>query len=44
VIALAVRWYLRCRLSYADLAELLAERGLHVDASTLYDWLRHEVA
>ena len=44
VIALAVRWYLRYRLSYADLAELLAERGLHVDASTLYDWLRHEVA
>ena len=26
VIALAVRWYARCRLSYADVAEWLAER------------------
>jgi transposase-like protein len=31
VIALAVRWYLRFRLSYADVAELLAERGVTVD-------------
>src|SRR5579859_6640723 len=41
VIALAVRWYLRYRLSYADLAELLAERGIHVDPSTIYDWVQH---
>jgi hypothetical protein len=34
IIALAVRWYLRFRLSYADVAELLAERGVGVDAST----------
>src|SRR5947209_2675328 len=27
IIALAVRWYLRYRLSLADIAELLAERG-----------------
>ncbi len=27
IIAIAVRWYLRYRLSYADVAELLAERG-----------------
>src|SRR3954449_12983252 len=40
VIALAVRWYLRYRLSYADVAELLAERGVRVDASTIYDWVR----
>jgi transposase-like protein len=39
VIALAVRWYLRFRLSYADLAERLAERGISVDPSTLYDWV-----
>ena len=39
VIALAVRWYLRFRLSYADLAEWLAERGITVDPSTLYDWV-----
>ncbi|HVA90855.1 MAG TPA: IS6 family transposase [Chloroflexota bacterium] len=41
MIALAVRWYLRYRLSYADLAELLAERGIHVDPSTIYDWVQH---
>ena len=40
IIALAVRWYLRFRLSYADVAELLAERGVRVDASTVFDWVR----
>ena len=40
LIALAVRWYLRFRLPYADLVELLAERGVHVDASTVYDWVQ----
>jgi transposase-like protein len=40
VIALAVRWYLRFRLSYTDVVELLAERGISVDASTVYDWVR----
>jgi transposase-like protein len=40
MIALAVRWYLRYRLSYADLAELLAERGIQVDPSTIYDWVQ----
>lgn len=41
IIALAVRWYLRFRLPYADLVELLAERGVHVDASTVFDWVQH---
>jgi transposase-like protein len=40
VIALAVRWYVRYRLSYADLAEWLAERGLIIDRSTVYRWVR----
>ena len=40
IIALAVRWYLRYRLSYADLAELLAERGVHVAPSTIFDWVQ----
>ena len=40
IIALAVRWYLRFRLSYADVAEWLAERGITVDPSTIYDWVR----
>ncbi len=41
VVAFAVRWYLRFRLPYADLAELLAERGVHVDPSTIFDWVQH---
>ena len=36
VILLAVRWYLRYGLSYRDLEELLAERGIEVDHVTLY--------
>jgi IS6 family transposase len=40
IIALAVRWYVRYRLSYADVAELLAERGVRVDPSTIYAWVR----
>jgi len=40
VIALVVRWYLRYRLSYEDVIEWLAERGITVDPSTVYDWVR----
>ena len=36
VILLAVRRYLRIGLSYRDLEELLAERGVEVDHVTLY--------
>jgi transposase, IS6 family len=35
VIVLAVRWYLRFGLSYRDLEERLAERGIEVDHVTL---------
>jgi len=31
IIILCVRWYLRYSLSYRDLEEMLAERGLSVD-------------
>jgi transposase, IS6 family len=40
VIALAVRWYVRYRLSYADVVEWFAERGLSVDRSTVYRWVQ----
>jgi IS6 family transposase len=40
VIALAVRWYARYRLSYADVAEWLAERGFAVDRSAIYRWVQ----
>jgi transposase, IS6 family len=35
VIAVAVRWYLRYGLSYRDVEELLAERGIAVDHVTI---------
>ena len=37
---LAVRWYLRYGLSYRDLEELLAERGIQVDHVTVYRWVQ----
>jgi transposase-like protein len=37
---LAVRWYLRFRLSYAEVVEWLAERSIKVDASTVFDWVQ----
>jgi IS6 family transposase len=40
VILQAVRWYLRYGLSYRDLEELLAERGIEVDHVTLYRWVQ----
>jgi transposase-like protein len=40
VIILAVRWYLRFGLSYRDLEELLAERGVEVDHVTLFRWVQ----
>ena len=36
---LAVRWYLNS-LSYRDVEELLAERGIVVDHVTIYRWVR----
>ena len=39
VITLSVRWYLRFALSYRDVEELLAERGVRVDHVTVYRWV-----
>ena len=36
----AVRWYLRYGLSYRDVEELLAERGIEVDHVTVYQWVQ----
>jgi IS6 family transposase len=36
VIAVAVRWYLRYGLSYQDVEELPAGRGITVDHVTIY--------
>jgi transposase-like protein len=40
VIVLAVRWYLRFGLSYREVEELLAERGVEVDHVTIYRWVQ----
>jgi transposase-like protein len=40
VIVLVVRWYLRFGLSYRDVEELLAERGIEVDHVTVYRWVQ----
>src|SRR5713226_8653845 len=40
IILLCVRWYLRYALSYRDLEELMQERGLHVDHTTIYRWVQ----
>jgi len=40
VISILVRWYLRYGLSYRDVEELLAERGVTVDHVTVYRWVQ----
>ena len=39
IILLNVRWYLRYPLSYRNLKEMMLERGLKVDHSTIYRWV-----
>ena len=40
IILLCVRWYLRYSLSYRDLEEMMRERGLQVDHTTIYRWVQ----
>ena len=40
IIVLAWRWYLRYGLSYRDVEELLAERGIEVDHVTILRWVQ----
>ena len=39
-ILLCVRWYLRYTLSYRDIEEIMNERGLTVDHTTIYRWVQ----
>jgi transposase-like protein len=39
IIVLCLRWYLRYPLSYRDLEEMMAERGLALDHSTIARWV-----
>jgi transposase, IS6 family len=40
IILLCVRWYLRYALSSRDLEEMMMERGLQVDHTTIYRWVQ----
>jgi transposase, IS6 family len=40
VIVLCVRWYLRYPLAYEHVSEILAERGVEVDASCVWRWVQ----
>lgn len=40
IILCAVRMYLRYPLSYQDTVDLLAERGVNIDRSTVYRWVQ----
>lgn len=41
IILLCLRWYLRYSLSYRDLEEMMVERGLSVDHTTIYRWVQY---
>ena len=41
IVILCVRWYLRYSLSYRDLEEMMAERGLSLDHVTIWRWVQH---
>jgi len=40
IILTCARWYLRYALSYRDLEEMMTERGLSVDHSTIFRWVQ----
>ena len=40
IILLCVRWYCKYGISYRDLAEMMQERGVDVDPSTIFRWVQ----
>src|SRR5919112_3097341 len=43
IIILCVRWYLTYKLSYRDLVEMMAERGVDVSHTTILRWVQRFV-
>lgn len=41
IIIWAVRWYCKYGISYRELEEMLEERGVDVDHSTIYRWVQY---
>ena len=40
IIILCVRWYLRFKLSFRDLVEMMAERGISLAHTTIMRWIQ----
>ena len=40
IVLWAVRWYCRYGVSYRDLEQMMGERGVSVDHSTIYRWVQ----
>jgi transposase, IS6 family len=40
IILVCVRWYCKYGITYRDLAEMMQERGVDVDASTIFRWVQ----
>ena len=40
IILLCVRWYCKYGISYRDLAEMMSERGVSVNPSTIFRWVQ----
>lgn len=43
IIELCVRWYLTYRLSYRDLVDMMAERGVALSHTTIFRWVQRYV-
>ncbi len=41
VILQCVRWYCKYGISYRDLEEMMKERGLELDHTTVFRWVQH---
>ena len=39
IILMSIRWYLAYALSYCDIEEMMAERGIQVDHATVNRWV-----
>ena len=40
IILQCVRWYCKYGISYRDLEEMMSERGVIIDHTTLYRWVQ----
>jgi IS6 family transposase len=40
IILVCVRWYCKYDITYRDLAEMMQERGVEVDASKIFRWVQ----